>query len=75
MAKYGFEQEALTCDTLADELKITRGSILGITFNGDGSVEVETVLNFTTNGQQLIKDALAKRGLPKGKKRPEVTTA
>ena len=68
MPKYTFEQEALTCDTLADELKITRGSIRGITFNGDGSVDVETVLDFTTNGQQLIKDALAKRGWPRGKK-------
>ena len=71
MAKYLFEQDQLTCDALEDETSVPRGSILSITTYPSGAVEVETALAWSSNGQNLIKDALGRRGLGRGKKDKE----
>ena len=68
MAKYLFEQAQLTCEALEDELGVPRTSITSITVHPSGAVEVETALAWSDNGQKLIKDALAKRGVGLGKK-------
>ncbi len=71
MPKYLFEEDQLTCTALEDELNVLRGSIVSLTVYSSGAVEVETKEVWTSSGQQLIRNALAQRGLPHGKKGKE----
>ena len=66
--KYLFEQGELTCVALEAELGLKRGDIKSLTVYPGGAVEVETLNVLTTSQQDGMKQSLAKRNLPRGKK-------
>jgi hypothetical protein len=68
MMKYLFEleQEPLNPVNLEKELGFKRGTIERITVYPEGAVEVDG--NLSTSQQDKVKQTLAKRGLPKGKR-------
>ena len=67
-----FEQETLNPVSLEQELGLNRGDILSITVYPDGAVEVDTQDTPSEILKTKIREALSKRGLPKGKKASDI---
>ena len=71
MAKYIFEQPALTCNELEKQAKLAKGQIKSLTIYPSGAVEMEMDDAVTSMKLQELKAVLRLYNLPRGKK-PEV---
>ena len=68
MPTYTFEEAALTCVALEQELGLNRGDITELVIYPEGAVVIETSKALTAAKQTSLKASLAKRGLPRGQR-------